>query len=267
MLEHIIKIFSGIHFQATGGTSSMVNPFSVYAGNNVNNERPNLIGDGAFYTYSQSLSLNNLTSNRNLWSFVSSSVSSSRSIGSAIHKMYGTPSYPTQWSLEPNIYLKQPLSGSSLSDYQTIMGSNFQWNRVNYGHDGYPDGWNVGNNAYGFFILSVTPNRIGNNFIGDVLVPTQTASGSKIDAGWQLGCQRPYGTYITFTPLPLANSVPYRVMYPIFTSDCLTYNSSERMDIEVVAIGQPSTGYDISDMYPISGDVIDDTIALLGLIT
>jgi hypothetical protein len=127
--------------------------------------------------------------------------------------------------------------------------------------------WNGGNKALGWWIYSVTLNRIGVNFNGQILLPTQDATGHRQEVSVTIGCMR-NGVFVAFGTYMTGQTV--QVLWPIFTSDALVYQCSERVDIQAVAIATGGAGVSVGTNaagYPVCAAFVSDVTALLNLIT
>ncbi len=150
-------------------------------------------------------------------------------------------------SAEANAFLKPPTATSGL----TRWGANDQWQQNAYtgGHDA---GWQQDNLALGWWIYSVSINRI------------LSASGA---VNVTIGCIR-NGAFISFGTWNTGQTI--QVLWPIFTSDALVYQCSERVDLQAVAIASGGAGVSVGSTaaeYPICAAFVSDTTALLNLIT
>jgi hypothetical protein len=76
------------------------------------------------------------------------------------------------------------------------------------------------------------------------------------------------GSFVAFGTLQTGQT--YAVMWPVFTSDPLVYQSSERVLVQAVAISSDgtgvSTGAGLSDSNPMAATYVNDACALLDLI-
>jgi len=246
--------------QSFGGTSSAVSPFTAFETTlNAANNRPYLIADnGVNYTYLQSLSFtgSNVTP---LWALTN--VSASRQVIPATHRITGLPAYPCYKYGETNSYLMPPAMGSGST---TIFGTDDQWHNSTAPVGPAPVGWSYNNVMYGNFIYSVSINRIGSNYTNNILLPTIDISGSVQQISCSIGCMRS-GSFASFGNFVTGQT--YQVLWPIFTSDALVYQASERIDVQAVAIEYPSEGWTINNNYPMCAAYIDDTTKCLSLLS
>lgn len=171
-----------------------------------------------------------------------------------------------KWVLTVKIsHLLPPTATSGL----TIWGAWNQWRRNNYtgGHD---VGWQEDNLAYGWWIYSVTFNRIMGNVKNGIPFPTEPHVPTQ-EIPVTIGCMRDgvfesFGTYQTGTT--------NKVLWPVFTSDALVYKCTERIDIQAVAIattgthGVNTTGDYPSkaEGYPVAASFVTDPAALIYLL-
>jgi hypothetical protein len=168
------------------------------------------------------------------------------------------PRYPYYWASETIARLKIPSSGSESA--KTIWGCGNQWQRNSYGGGNYDEGWSVlqtGQQAAtgsgmvgGSWVYSIAINRIS------------TASGS---VSVTIGCMRS-GSFVSFGAFATGQKII--VLWPIFTSDALVYQCSERVDIQAVVIGRGGQGVTVGlpDVNsPIATAFYNDTLALVGL--
>ena len=159
-----------------------------------------------------------------------------------------------KWTLitlaaETNAFQKPPTATSGL----TRWGANNQWQRNNWhGSTNYDLGWQADNLAFGWWIYSVSINRM-------ILNPANQVSVT-------IGCIR-NGSFVAFGTWDTGQTI--QVLWPIFTSDALVYQCGERVDIQAVAIAsggaRVSTGATASG-YPICAAFVSDTTALLNLL-
>ena len=159
----------------------------------------------------------------------------------AQHRVPNLPRYPVYWQSETLAKLKPPTSTSGL----TIWGANNQWQRNGFsgGHD---LGWQQDNQALGWWIYSVSVNRIN--------------PGGAISV--TIGCIRS-GSFVSFATFNTGTT--HQVLWPVFTSDALVYQCSERVDIQALALaGSVTTGTTVSA--PMCAAFLADVEALLGLI-
>jgi hypothetical protein len=181
------------------------------------------------------------------------------SVTPAQHRVPDIPRYPVYWQSETLARLKPPTSSSGL----TIWGANNQWQRNGYPVNSHDDGWQRDNLAYGWWIYSVSLNRCqyptktrgpvssseaGAGGVapgaGDTGASGTGAGGpgSGSDAGpvvdnseisVTIGCMR-NGVFVSFGSYMTGGT--YQVFWPVFTSDALVYQASERVDVQAVAI-------------------------------
>lgn len=170
------------------------------------------------------------------------------------HRIPPLPRYPVYWYSETIPRMMPP----TLTSGNTIWGAYDQWQYNTYNSPSFDQGWHqVGptdtpakGKAYGWWIYSVSINRIAST-AGTVAVT--------------LGCIRssvfsPFATYNTGTT--------NQVLWPIFTSDALVYQCSERVDVQALAIASTnsvSQGQVVQS--PICAAFVTDTSALISLIT
>jgi len=189
----------------------------------------------------------------------------------ATHRLAGIPRYPVYWATETNATLKPPTSSSGL----TIWGAYNQW-QINYlgGPTNYDAGWqqtsptDTGGMAFGWWIYSLTINRTGGGEVaGGSALPAQDGKGVRQEIPVVAGCMR-NGSFVAFGTLQTGQT--YAVMWPVFTSDPLVYQSSERVLVQAVAISSDgtgvSTGAGLSDSNPMAATYVNDACALLDLI-
>ena len=188
------------------------------------------------------------------------------------------PKYPVVWSAETEAKMKVPTSSSGL----TVFGAYNQWQGYNYGTGpSHCNGWQsdppanpsgtpptlASGAAKGWWIYSVSLNRIGAHFKGQFLLPTQDGTGHPQQVSVAIGCMRSgafvaFGTYMTGTT--------NKVLWPIFTSDPLVYQCPERVDIQAVAIAAGNAGVSVgatAATFPFCAAFINDTVSLLNIIS
>lgn len=186
----------------------------------------------------------------------------------AVHRPVCVPKYPVYWASETIANLKPP------GGAKTIWGAPNQWARNNYvsgGQSQHDTGWQADNLAGGWWIYSVTLNRIGTNQKGNVLLPTIDGAGNVQQIPVTIGCMR-NGVFTAFGTYQTGSTV--QVLWPIFTSDALVYQATERVDVQAVAIAANAAGGGggsvsqgaVAAGYPICAAFINDTEALLNLI-
>lgn len=123
------------------------------------------------------------------------------------------------------------------------------------GRAGSEPGWQQDNTAYGGWIYSVSINRMS------------SASGS---VAVTIGCLR-NGVFVAFGMDQ--SGTTNQVLRPIFTSDALVYQCSERVDIQALAIASgesmavPSANTSVSAIKSVCAAFVTDIEALLNLIT
>jgi hypothetical protein len=209
----------------------------------------------------------------------------------ALHRARPVPRYPVYWESETIAALKPPTTASESE--KTIWGCGNQWFKSSYvnssGQTSYEAGWQekfnvpgggtIGNLARGWWIYSVSLNRIqkfpanisGAGTIGAGEGGIGAGNGS-VGAGGggnytpvqvTIGCIR-NGSFVAFGSYVTGQTV--RVLWPIFTSDALVYQCTERVDVQAVAIGIGSTGVAIGlggVSQPIACAYFTDTVNLL----
>jgi len=67
------------------------------------------------------------------------------------------------------------------------------------------------------------------------------------------------GSFVAFGTYNTGQKI--NVLWPIFTSDALVYQCSERVDVQALAIQNVSQAWDVS--HPLCAAHINDTIALM----
>jgi hypothetical protein len=103
--------------------------------------------------------------------------------------------------------------------------------------------------AYGWWIYSVSINRIVEN------APSIAVT---------IGCTR-NGVFTAFGTYATGQTV--KVLWPVFTSDALVYQASERVDIQALAIASGnSVATGATVVSPVCAANFTDTMALLGLV-
>jgi hypothetical protein len=159
----------------------------------------------------------------------------------AQHRVPNLPRYPVYWQSETLAKLEPPTSTSGL----TIWGANNQWQRNGF-YGGLDPGWQQDNQALGWWIYSVSVNRIN--------------PGGAISV--TIGCIRS-GSFVAFATFNTGTT--NQVLWPVFTSDALVYQCSERVDIQALALaGSVTSGTTVSA--PVCAAFWADVEALLGLI-
>ena len=159
----------------------------------------------------------------------------------AQHRVPNLPRYPVYWQSETLAKLEPPTGTSGL----TIWGANNQWQRNGFsgGHD---PGWQQDNQALGWWIYSVSVNRIN--------------PGGQIPV--TIGCMRS-GSFVAFATLNTGTT--NQVLWPVFTSDALVYQCTARVDIQALALaGSVTSGTTVSA--PMCAAFLADVEALLGLV-
>jgi hypothetical protein len=149
--------------------------------------------------------------------------------------------------------LKPPVTGSDSEI--TIWGAGSQWQNHINGTGNYDPGWQQSNLAYGWWIHSVSLNRLGIPDANGISVPQST----QLFVG--LGCIR-NGAFVSFGTYATGTSV--QVLWPVFTSDALVYQCSERIDVQALAIYIPNLGAGVH--YPIAAANYIDAETLVGAI-
>ena len=147
---------------------------------------------------------------------------------------------------------------TSSSSELTVWGAGNQWfnNTWFTGHTEL--GWQQGNLALGWWIYSIAINRLGT--AANVSLPQSSAVAVTI------GCIR-NGAFVAFRTYNTGQKI--NVLWPIFTSDALVYQCSERVDVQAVAIASGGAGVSIGAGvgYPICAAYYNDTVALLNQIS
>jgi hypothetical protein len=174
-------------------------------------------------------------------------------IVSAPRRMNVTPRYPVVWYSETVAALKTPVASTDM----TIWGAGSQWQTVN-NFNMSSTGWQTSNAAKGWFIYSVSINRIQQfpqNISGDgTVIGAGDGSVGAGDGGVgadggatadttgisvTIGCIR-NGSFVAFGTYLTGQTI--QVLWPIFTSDPLVYQCSERVEIQAVAIASGGAG-------------------------
>lgn len=203
-----------------------------------------------------------------------------RSITPAVHRLpnlangeSGLPRYPVYWDAETVAKMKPPVGGSDQP--LTIWGAGHQWKKLFYQGSSYDPGWHDNNLAYGWWIYSVSLSRMsfvvrtpptdsagGNDSAGDT--GTGAGGGGGNEVAVTIGCIRS-GAFVAFGTYATGQTI--QVLWPVFTSDALVYQCSERVDIQAVAIASDNTvGFGSGVNYPILSAYVNDTENLLTLI-
>jgi hypothetical protein len=147
------------------------------------------------------------------------------------------PKYPAYWFSETIARLMPPAGATDAE--RTVFGTGSQWTQ-----------WQTSNALDGCWIYSVALNRLGTP--GAVSLPQ---SGQ---VAVTLGCMR-NGSFVAFGTYNTGQKI--NVLWPIFTSDALVYQCSERVDVQALAIQNVSQAWDVS--HPLCAAHINDTIALM----
>jgi len=172
-----------------------------------------------------------------------------QSLTPAVHRSAAVPRYPVYWYNETVAALKPPTSTSGL----TIWGAYSQWQDQNLS-GGKLSGWQQSNLALGWWIYSVTLNR--SRAVGSVTP----------EIGVTIGCLR-NGSFVAFGSYVTGRTL--QVLWPVFTSDALVYQCSERIDVQAVAISTGgigvSTGAVIPAGYPMAAVFASDPQTILNL--
>ena len=165
------------------------------------------------------------------------------------------PKYPVYWFNETNPAFKPPVGGSEST--LTIWGAGNQWQRNNY-YNTYDAGWQQDNLALGWWIYSIAINRFGT--AASVSLPKSSQVSVTV------GCIR-NGSFVAFGTYNTGQKI--NVLWPIFTSDALVYQCSERVDVQAVAIAAGGSGVSIGAGvgYPVCAAYYNDTVALLNQIS
>jgi hypothetical protein len=151
------------------------------------------------------------------------------------------PKYPAYWFSETIARLMPP--GGATDTERTVFGTGSQWLQ-----------FQTSNAMDGCWIYSVALNRLGTP--GAVSLPQ---SGQ---VAVTLGCMR-NGSFVAFGTYNTGQKI--NVLWPIFTSDALVYQCSERVDVQALAIQDVDSGWGVT--HPLCAAHILDTIALLDLIS
>jgi hypothetical protein len=217
-------------------------------------------------------------------------VGSTPRMHAAPHRLGGYPRYPIQWCSETITKLMVPTATSGL----TIWGAYNQWQRNTWKATPLPaqydPGWQQDNQAYGWWIYSVSLNRmktvnktlpaVAGNLIGagdTGMTGIGAGDTGGLGAGGgaaavsgdgevsvTIGCMR-NGAFVAFGTYLTGQTV--KVLWPVFTSDALFYQCSERVDIQALAIASGNTVLmGPTAALPICAAFITDTEALLKLI-
>lgn len=158
------------------------------------------------------------------------------------------PRYPIYWLSETNAFWEAPsIDNVTL----TAFGSGKQWLDPSAG-------WKTTNKAYGWFIYQICVNSEGGTLKNGALLPPGTGGSA------QIGCIR-NGTFVSFGTFYAGET--YQVLWPIFTSDALVYQSSSRLDIQCLAIGAGGSNGLGAVGQPLAATYILDVQALLGFLS
>lgn len=178
-----------------------------------------------------------------------------KTIVPAQHRIPDIPRYPSYWYSETNAWLLPPTLTSGL----TVFGAFTQWKYNVYHSPSFDPGWHQTSAsdtvptgmAYGWWIYSVSINRT---------IP----NASPISVA--IGCMRS-GSFVSFGTYATGQTI--KVLWPVFTSDCLVYQASERVDLQAMAIASSGASVASSPTVtsPVCAATITDTIAIIGLIT
>ena len=177
---------------------------------------------------------------------------------SADHRPVCVPRYPIYWTSETESSLIPP---SSLTSEATVWGCGNQWYNSSFLYEGITyatPGFTGSNLALGWWIYSISLNRLGTTMRGDVLLPPSSQVSVTI------GCLR-NGSFVAFGTYETGQTI--QVLWPIFTSNALVYECSERVDIQAVAFVRTNPGSFGSLGYPLAAQSVLDIITGLGLIT
>lgn len=179
----------------------------------------------------------------------------------AVHRGLFVPRYPVYWYSETDTALiPPPLANSGF----TIWGYGSQWFNSGIGTGFSSTGFGQGNLMQGSWIYSISLNRIGNNSVDGALLPIINAGGQVQQVSVTIGCMR-NGSFVAFGTYSTGQTV--QVMWPIFTTEALVYQCSERIDIQVVAINPVTTGPGPVAGYPMAASYVSDLISLLSLLS
>jgi len=174
-------------------------------------------------------------------------------VSPAVHRPKSVGRYPVYWASETLARLKPPTATSGL----TVLGSYNQW--VEQYSSQYDDqGWQsnprhvsaenpTGGMAYGWWIYSVSINRCASG-VGGVMVT--------------IGCIR-NGAFVAFGSWSTGQTI--QVLWPVFTSDALVYQCSERVDIQAAAIEGAVDVSGRAASYPPCAAHLNDPLALMAL--
>lgn len=197
------------------------------------------------------------------------------SVTPAVARPLSVPRYPAYWQSETNPVLAPPTSSGQ---GKTIFGWGSQWfsafnNNGSLLSLGWSQGDPVHNNfpngiASGWFIYGVSFNRVLGNAVQNVQLPPAAQVQVTI------GCIR-NGSFISFGTFNTGQTI--NVLWPIFTSDALVYQCSERIDVQAVAIKSPTTtgimgqivfnSPDEQTSFPMAAAYYNDTESILNLLT
>lgn len=207
----------------------------------------------------------------------------------ALHRARPIPRYPVYWQPETILRLKPP--GTNLESEKTVWGCGNQWQDSSYRDISNvlrtEKGFQSGNLAKGWFIYAVSLNRITNplrNISGPGVVgagatdtgagDTDSGAGGGSPAGSDnmqtvavtIGCIRS-GSFVAFGTYATGQTI--KVLWPVFTSDALVYQCSERVDVQAVAISSAGAGVATglgTIAHPIAAAFVADTQKLLGFV-
>jgi hypothetical protein len=165
------------------------------------------------------------------------------------------PRYPDYMQGEMLADLLPPATIGS----KTIWGAYNQWFYNVYDAPNYDQGWHqlaaadtgFKGMAYGWWIYSVSINRQSYNTAAIAVT---------------IGCIRS-GNFVAFGTYNTGQTI--QVLWPIFTSDTLVYQATERLDIQALAIATSNT---VSSSPTVTDPALvaafaTDTTALLNLVT
>jgi hypothetical protein len=175
-------------------------------------------------------------------------------------------------------WLKPPTTANESE--KTIWGCGNQWQRNTYSNHNpfYNVGFQQDNMAKGWWIYSISLNRTKFEVYDPALTgigqvgfgagsTTPGIGGSPQEVFVTIGCIR-NNAFVAFGTFQTGQT--YQVLWPIFTSDALVYQCSERIDLQAVAIGTGGAGVTTgttANSYPICAAFVSDVTALLNLIT
>jgi len=217
------------------------------------------------------------------------------SMETAQHRARPIPRYPVYWQTETVPRLKPPVT--NMEAEVTNWGCGDQWQDSTYldgsGATVTQPGWQSGNKAKGWWIYSVSINRIqygpptptvgstatgigaGSTTVGAGDTGTGAGGGGSVPAGGgdsaagvnvTIGCIRS-GSFVAFGTYATGQTI--QVLWPVFTSDALVYQCSERVDVQAVAVAAGGNGVatGLGQMnQPIAAAFYQDTLKLLGFV-